>query len=173
MVANRHRNTPTTAKLIEQTAAPLTTLTTTIRSTPFAATTVIQARTTRIVRKKIQRTPVISRKPIPSTTTAKIETSSEILDEEVASVLPALTSVMPRQTQLPSTRAIQTFSQSSNLIETSSNPTTSFEKILEHQYKIKGLDKDYEDEKVEEDEKLIGVLGSQVSLTVLYCSMVL
>lgn len=91
-------------------------------------------------------------------------------DEEIASVLPALTSVKPRK-NLIFNDTINDFHHKEpveyNHIETTSlkdNQENSFEKILEHQYKIKGLDKDYEDEPLEEDEKLIGVLGSQVKL---------
>jgi hypothetical protein len=142
------------------------------------------------VRKKIHRTPVVNRRVIATTTEAnEIKTSTnndvnnnsidynkiskeEQFNEEIGGILPALTSVMPRKTQAPvfehSTHAIKSIDFEPNVVETSSikpSLTTSFEKILEHQYKIKGLDKDYEDEKLEEEEeeeKLIGVLGSQV-----------
>jgi hypothetical protein len=81
---------------------------------------------------------------------------------------------MPRKTPAPiyidsATRSVKTFPPT---IQTSTlRPTTSFDEILEHQFKIKGLDKDYVDDKFErfgnqqpeEEEKLIGVLGSQVS----------
>jgi len=88
-------------------------------------------------------------------------------DEEIASILPALTSVRPRKPSSNNSLNIdhQSDSLAINHIEGTSineNTPNSFDKILEHQYKIKGLDKDYEDEKIEEDEKLIGVLGSQV-----------
>lgn len=43
--------------------------------------------------------------------------------------------------------------------------SNSYEKILEHQYKIKGIDISEED--TFEDEKLIGVLGSEVTPKIL------
>jgi hypothetical protein len=105
-----------------------------------------------------------------TTTTKPMILKSTINDEfneEIASVLPALTSVRPRKPSINNTlnNDYQSNSLVINHIDTTStneNAPNSFDKILEHQYKIKGLDKDYEDEKVEEDEKLIGVLGSQV-----------
>lgn len=134
--------------------------------------------TAKIIRRKlISRTPPLSRR---TTTTPETEisknSSSENLDDAVVSVLPALTSV---NTQRPAhlignlTRTrIQPF-----LVETvettTPKETTAFDQILLHQYKIKGLDKDYDEEKMErdtnlqeEDEKLIGVLGSQVCIQI-------
>lgn len=68
-------------------------------------------------------------------------------------------------------RGISTIQPLVHETSTTKQTATSFDQILQHQYKIKGLDKDFEDEKFdryenhqEEDEKLIGVLGSQVIL---------
>lgn len=154
-----------------------------IRTTVSPITASEKPKTTpRVVRRKlISRTPPLSRRTqeittLPSTTTSSTTQSPEIysnesLDEDVASILPALTSVKPRKTSIShdsDTKVISTIQPI--LYETSTlKPTTTFDQILQHQYKIKGLDKDYEDEKFEryenhqeEDEKLIGVLGSQV-----------
>jgi hypothetical protein len=90
-------------------------------------------------------------------TESSLKILDDSLDDSVASVLPALTSV---SVQKPSVIS-ENVSKTSNL--------TTFDQILQHQYKIKGLDKDYEDERYDqyekhqkENEKLIGVLGSQV-----------
>lgn len=138
--------------------------------------------TPRVFRRKlISRTPPLSRRTqqvtAPSSTTTTSTQipaiySNESIDDEVASILPALTSAKPRKPSFSfdvATKAITTIQPT--FIDTStSKPTTTFDQILQHQYKIKGLDKDYEDEKFEryenhqgEDEKLIGVLGSQVN----------
>lgn len=97
--------------------------------------------------------------------------SSEGLDEEIASVLPALTSVKPRKTLVAYNNSA-TYPITLNHIEATplkNSEVNSFDKILEHQYKIKGLDKDYEDETTEaEDEKLIGVMGSQVIFKLIF-----
>lgn len=95
----------------------------------------------------------------PSTTT-QIPLEFNSSDEGVLSVLPALIGSTTKS-------RVQPFlSEASTDASTFQDPTT-FDEILQHQYKIKGLDKDYEDEKFEnhqeENEKLIGVLGSQVS----------
>lgn len=174
----------------------------TTAATPARTTTSLNEipKTTRRVlkRKLFSRTPPLTRRQpqvittsIPETTTTatttKITTttlppesvnysSENFDDEEISSILPALTSVRPRKTPAPifidpATRSLKTFPPPPiQLVETSTlRPTTTFDQILEHQYKIKGLDKDFEEEKLEryanhqeEDDKLIGVLGSQV-----------
>ncbi|CAH1711931.1 unnamed protein product [Chironomus riparius] len=152
------------------------------------STTTLRPRTTRVVRKRvssINRRVLTTAEYVPTTlapfttelTTTLTTTNPVIIkysindefDEEIASILPALTSVRPRKPSSNNTLNIdhQSDSLAINHIEgTSNNENTSnsFDKILEHQYKIKGLDKDYEDEKIDEDEKLIGVLGSQVKV---------
>lgn len=166
-------------------------MTTPISTTSLkTSTTVIRPRTTRVVRKRVSssinnRRVLTTAEYIPTTlapstiesTTFEITTTKPVeikssftdeIDEEIASILPALTSVRPRKPSSNNSLNIdhQSDSLAINQIETTSlneNIPNSFDKILEHQYKIKGLDKDYEDEKNEEDEKLIGVLGSQVS----------
>lgn len=113
----------------------------------------------------------IMRKPIPTTTKAQATTKNyeqfiEVIDDEVAGVLPALTSVKPRKTLRPvveaTTRALQTAQKNQLEVEKKvDRQQSSFDKILEQQYKIKGIDVNDEDS-YEEDERLIGVLGSQV-----------
>ncbi|KAG5679148.1 hypothetical protein PVAND_008739 [Polypedilum vanderplanki] len=191
-VTIRARNPLTSRRTTDATTLPATT--TSVKTSPVFLTT-NRPRTTRIVRKRITntattpgKTVTVSTTPqttIPSTTTTSlsktsrfpvIEQFSNELDDEVASILPALTSVRPRKAPQPVTvinsdiathRALKTIPITPIQIETSSIksiPTTTFDKILEHQYKIKGLDVDFEEEKVEEEEKLIGVLGSQVKV---------
>lgn len=170
----------------------------TTTATPARTTTSlneIQKTTRRVLKRKLfSRTPPLSRRQPPVITTSIPETTTTIKiitttlppekvenyssenfdDEEISSILPALTSVRPRKTPAPifidpATRSLKTFPPF-QLDETSTlRPTTTFDQILEHQYKIKGLDKDFEEEKLEryanhqeEDDKLIGVLGSQV-----------
>lgn len=169
--------------------SPITTssqATTTVSpKTPSIFFTTNRSRTTRIVRKRVTGIVAANRR-IASTTSTPIATTSSTttttstteivpffsndLDYDVASVFSALTSVRPRKTQIvninSATRSLKTVTAAPLINETSSlktPPTTTFDKILEHQYKIKGLDKDYQEEKVEDEEKLIGVLGSQVS----------
>jgi hypothetical protein len=161
---NRTRVVPTRSTTIKPRTTELITTTT----TPFRTTTELTTRvpTTRVVRRKIAR-PVTTRKPETTTTTTEIPISNETLDDEIASILPALTSVKPRKQPIDtSTRAVSIVA---NNIETSSikvNPTTtSIDEIIEHQNKIKGIITDY-DENNEKDEKLIGVMGSQVMLII-------
>lgn len=97
--------------------------------------------------------------------TRNYEQFSEEFDEEVGGVLPALTSVNPKKTFRPSsestTKAVKTIQQNQLEFEQKAERRpTSFDEILEQQYKIKGLD--ISSEETYEDEKLIGVLGSQV-----------
>lgn len=112
------------------------------------------------------RNPNIFRKA--QTTTRNYEQFSEVIDDDIASVLPALTSVKPRRTSKPvlletTTRALPKVQP--NQIQ-ALEPTkferkpSSFDEILQQQYKIKGID--VSEENYEEDERLIGVLGSQV-----------
>lgn len=162
-------------------------MTTPISSIIKTSTTTLRPRTTRVVRKRVSSTinrrilttaeyipttlaPITTESIIYIKTTNPMVTESSVkydFDEEIASILPALTSVRPRKPSSNNSLNIdhQSDSLAINHIEATSineNTPNSFDKILEHQYKIKGLDKDYEDEKIEEDEKLIGVLGSQV-----------
>ncbi|CRK95523.1 CLUMA_CG008992, isoform A [Clunio marinus] len=109
----------------------------------------------------------------PSTTTTLSSTRAEINSEhltesleEISSILPAISSVQPRKT----TKHIETTTQvlekvQPNRVEQLENKfeSNSFDKILKQQYKIKGLDVDSE-ESYDDDERLIGVLGSQVKV---------
>ena len=137
------------------------------------------------MRRKITRNPsLVSTTKIPSTvkfqttarTTTTLETTtqnyeqfSEGIDDEIAGVLPALTSAKPRKTFKPvtveaTTRVLQRVEPNQFLVEEKverKQTQTSFDKLLEQQYKIKGLDISDEDS-YEDDERLIGVLGSQV-----------
>lgn len=113
--------------------------------------------------------------------------SSEEINEEIASVLPAITSARPRHQQKNSPQSATnqntnqfTFDSSNegfvpfipNYIESTAQPLIreqqqqqhpSYEQYLKQQYKIKGLDIESNEEATyNEDEKLIGVLGSQV-----------
>lgn len=182
--AVRNRNTFTPRTSIQTTAVP-------IERTTIATTTLSERPTTRVVRRKlVSRTPPLSRRaqvvtsPVPTTTTTTTSTTTQkpeiyenFDDEEIASILPALTSVMPRRTPSPPSiidTHIDTKSIQIPIHEDTSTvrPTTTFDQILEHQYKIKGLDKDFEEDRIEQqhyknhqmddDDKLIGVLGSQV-----------
>lgn len=146
----------------------------TFPSTTVTTTTTVQAKATRkSVRRKITRNPNATKKA-PETTLKNYEEFSSEIDEKVASVLPAITSVRPRQSSLrvPTTRqlnietstlTLQNFQP--NEIEDfhqiqQKNPS-SFDEILKQQYKIKGIDVT-SGENFSEDERLIGVLGSQV-----------
>lgn len=116
------------------------------------------------MRRKITRNPTLTTKA--QTTTKNYEQFSETIDDEVAGVLPALTSVKPRKTFRPvieaTTLALQTAQPIQPEVEQKvERQPSSFDKILEQQYKIKGIDVNDEDS-YEEDERLIGVLGSQV-----------
>jgi hypothetical protein len=113
-------------------------------------------------------------KPVTTTTAKNYEAFSEEIDE-IASVLPALTSARPRPSPIrPQTTSRQlNIEQTTQLIQNlqqneiedfqqiqQKNPS-SFDEILKQQYKIKGIDMTSE-ENYGEDERLIGVLGSQV-----------
>lgn len=120
------------------------------------------------MRRKITRNPTLTTKA--QTKTKNYEQFTEVIDDEVAGVLPALTSVKPRKTFRPviesTTRALQTVTPNHNQLKENEQKAeerkqSSFDKILEQQYKIKGIDVNDEDS-YEEDERLIGVLGSQV-----------
>jgi hypothetical protein len=110
-----------------------------------------------------------STKIIETSSTPNYEHFSEGINDEVAAVLPALTSTKPRKAIPPvtivemTTRALHSSPPNQIQFEQKFYPNTpnSFDKILEQQYKIKGIDPD-SDENYEEDERLIGVLGSQV-----------
>lgn len=187
----RNRTSVFTRKVTRLITDATTPLSTTVLTT---TSTTLRPRTTRIVRKRVstarrvltttESAPILSVAPLKKSTTVKsiktttseppIEISSLSsnygLDDEIASVLPALTSVKPRKTLIFNDSLVKDFHHKDavvyNHIESTSvkdDSENSFDKILEHQYKIKGLDKDYEDENLEEDEKLIGVLGSQVN----------
>lgn len=161
------------------TRPPTTTTTTTLQPTEMPKVS------RKTLRRKITRNPNQTTPRVQTTSTAKAQTApttttttttkkpttskayeqfSEIIDDEIAGVLPALTSAKPRKPLRPAyettTRALQLpFNQLEKEQKFRPSPT-SFEKILEHQYKIKGLD--ISSEETYEDDKLIGVLGSQV-----------
>lgn len=155
-VVVRNRNSPTRA-------TPKTTpfTTTAISTTPTQQT---PRATRKTVRRKITRNPNVTTR---KATTQNYEQFSDIIDDDIASVLPALTSVKPRRVSKPvvaetTTRALPKVQP--NQIQTlepkfERKPST-FDEILEQQYKIKGID--VSEENYEEDERLIGVLGSQV-----------
>lgn len=165
----RNRNSITRAT----TAAPPTTSNKPVTELPKAIR--------KVMRRKITRNPTLTTR-VPSTTRLQTTTSttttepttpnyeqfSEGIDDEIAGVLPALTSAKPRKTFTPTvieatTRALQQIQPNQFLVEekVERKQQTQFDKLLEQQYKIKGLDISDEDS-YEEDERLIGVLGSQV-----------
>lgn len=144
----------------------------------------------KVMRRKITRNPVILTTTTTSTTTAPTTTTvrttttavevttqnyeqfSEGIDDETAGVLPALTSVKPRRTfKTIATSTTDAEATTRGFAQTQPNQffaeekvekqKTSFDKLLEQQYKIKGLDIS-DEESYEDDERLIGVLGSQV-----------
>ena len=135
--------------------------------------TTVQAKATRkSVRRKVTRNPNATKK-VPLTTIKSYEEFSSEIDDKVASVLPALTSVRPRQSSLriPSTRQLNIETSTFNVQnfqpneiedfhQIQQNPS-SFDELLKQQYKIKGIDVTSE-ENFSDDERLIGVLGSQV-----------
>jgi hypothetical protein len=169
----RNRNSPTKR-----------TVTTTTQPTTIAPITEAAKTSRKVVRRKNTRNPNAVRKtnsptPAPTTTTSKPTTTkasttlnyelfTEVIRDEIASNLAALTSVKPsrriiRPVVESTTRALQT--QQPNNIEIVEKKEdfkpSSFDDLLQQQYKIKGLDINSE-EHYEEDERLIGVLGSQV-----------
>lgn len=181
VVRNRNRNNP------RQPVVTVTSSTSTV-----SPATIVQRKT---VRRKITRIPTTS--TLRTTTTPPTTTTfatklpefvnSNEFDDDVASVLPAITSAQPRRRphetstksfQLaplieyevirqvdPPKFASQATPQAEQLNfnkQVISQPdSNSYEKILEHQYKIKGID--ISEEETYEDEKLIGVLGSEVN----------
>jgi hypothetical protein len=113
-------------------------------------------------------------KRVQTTTVKNYEEISEEIDE-IASVLPALTSARPRPAPLrpqttsrqfnieTTTNVIQNFqpNEIEDFKQIQQQSPNSFDEILKQQYKIKGIDETSE-ENYGEDERLIGVLGSQV-----------
>lgn len=152
VVRNRNRSPLTTIKPASiQTEIPPTEVTKTTRKT---------------LRRKITRTTTIK----TQSSTQNYDQFNGEIDDEIFGVLPALTSAKPRKPLRPvletTTRALKTLppNQSTTQVEQeqkNKNDAASFDKLLQHQYKIKGLDINDEDS-YEEDERLIGVLGSQV-----------
>lgn len=133
------------------------------RTTEAAATTRIEKTTrapTTTTTKK-----VITTTEIPSMIQQDYGKFSDEFSDDIASVLPALTSAQPRRpVRIESTtRALALAQQPNQLFELEpkeQRKQSSFDEILEQQYKIKGID--ISSEERYEDEKLIGVLGSQV-----------
>lgn len=131
--------------------------------------------TSRYVRRKILSriqsiNPTTQESILITTTTKKIPFKNfSDIDDDIASILPALTSTKPRKT----TNAFATYAKVTNKPPVNETLTNySFDQILQHQYKIKGLNEDFENEKFDtvykksnekEQEKFIGLLGSQVS----------
>lgn len=120
------------------------------------------------VRRKITRNPNPTKNVQTTTTVKSYEQFSEGIDDDIASILPALTSAKPRsplripttrQLAETTTRAVQN-PQSNKIFDFQQRNPSSFDNILQQQYKIKGID--VSEENYEEDERLIGVLGSQV-----------
>jgi hypothetical protein len=147
--------------------AIITTIATTIQATELPKVT----RT--FLRRKITRNPNGPKKA-QTTTIKNYEQFSEGIDDDIASILPALTSAKPRQPppRPPTTRQLNIESSTHAVQNSQPNQIedlqpkqhrkpSSFDEILQQQYKIKGIDVSSE-ENYEEDERLIGVLGSQV-----------
>lgn len=174
----RRQTTPRTTTEAPTTTEKITTLRTTQRPTTTKTTTTTTTTTS---------TPPTTLHP----TLYQIASSEEVNDE-LASVLPAITSARPRQQQHPKNQPKAanhqynnqfTFDSSSegfvpfipNYIESTAQPLVreqqqppqsqqpTYEQYLKQQFKIKGLDIESTEEAMyNEDEKLIGVLGSQV-----------
>lgn len=120
-----------------------------------------------------------------TTTTERAVASSEEVSDDVANILPAITSARPRPNYKNQSSFVQpnqhfTFDSSTegfvpfipNFLESTAESLTreqvpsTYDQYLQQQYKIKGLDVESQEEEqasYNEDEKLIGVLGSQVS----------
>lgn len=151
------RSPTSTTSAASTTKVEKTTTTTRLPSTTRTSTTT-----------KIQTTTKIpTTTEIPSTTPPDYEKFSEEFSDDIASILPALTSAKPRKTSPTvveeTTRALKQVQQNNWDFEPKEEQKqSSFDKILEQQYKIKGID--ISSEENYEDEKLIGVLGSQVCL---------
>lgn len=145
---------------------PATTTTTIVTTFP---TTQLPKTIKKSVRRKITRIPNSDPKSVQTTTTVKnYEQFSEGIDDDIASILPALTSAKPRPPlRVPTTRQLTETTtrgvqdpQSNKIDDFQQRNPSSFDNILQQQYKIKGID--VSEENYEEDERLIGVLGSQV-----------
>lgn len=153
-VVLRSRNKLTTEKL----SSPRLKLTT---ETPKVTRRVLRRKITKTETTRVPTT-TASATRATSKTTNNYQHFSQEIDDEVASILPAITSAKPRKTTKPTliettTRTLENFTPKVDKI-------SSFDDILEHQYKIKGIDMNsYEN--YDQDERLIGVLGSQVLLT--------
>lgn len=147
------------------------TRTTTAKPTTLP-TTELPKLTRKVMRRKITRNPNVTRKV--QTTTVNYERFSEGIDDELASVLPALTTARPRKPFKPAkeitTQAAPKLQPNriEETVQKVDRKPSSFDEILQQQYKIKGIDVSSE-ENYEEDERLIGVLGSQVCCCQLKC----
>lgn len=115
------------------------------------------------LRRKVTRNPISTTQAptAPPAPPKNYDQFSDVIDDDIAGVLPALTSAKPRKTS-PNveTSTLKLPFINFEPVQTIDPALNSFDKILEHQYKIKGLDISSEETYV--DEKLIGVLGSQV-----------
>lgn len=151
----------------------------TIKPAPFTTNqpTTEQTKVTRkTLRRKIPKNPNALKKVITSTATTTTTTttlqSDPFNDAELTNVLSALTSARPRKPTLSkpveeTTRKFQSLQPNKieHLEMKAERKPSSFDEILEQQYKIKGIDVS---ETYEDDERLIGVLGSQVIYYVIY-----
>lgn len=136
-------------------------------------TTELPKITRRVTRRKIQKNPSGLRKvsSTTTTTTQNYEQFSDVIDDDIASVLPAITSAKPRRPSKPiletTPRAFSTTQQ--NKIEAfvpKFEPKQSyFDELVQHQNAIKGIDVN-SGENYEDNERLIGVLGSQVKISI-------
>lgn len=154
------------------TRSPITRTTAATKTTSKKIEKTTTSETTRLPSPtKIQTTTKIAATTeIPSTIPPDYEKFSEEFSDDIASVLPALTSAKPRK---PSTTFIEATTRALKQVQPKwefepkeERKQSSFDEILEQQYKIKGID--ISSEENYEDEKLIGVLGSQVCLTELF-----
>lgn len=170
-------------RLVVRNRSSVTRATTTLPPTTQPPTTIkpnqVHKALRKVMRRKITRNPIpatqapttlrIQTTPIVETTTTIYEQFGEVIDDEIGGVLPALTSVKPRKTFKPApveatTRVLQPVAPNQLLVQEKPDPKqTQFDKLLQQQYKIKGLD--ISDEDSYEDERLIGVLGSQVCVS--------
>lgn len=158
-------------RLVIRNRISVTRTTTTTPAPPPATTktakpTVLPKATRKVMRRKITRIPNLTTKT--EATTKNYEQFIEVIDDEIAGVLPALTSAKPRKSFRPATTLIESTTRALLTLQPNQfeeqkveRKQSSFDKILEQQYKIKGIDVNDEDS-YEEDERLIGVLGSQV-----------
>lgn len=139
-------------------------------TTPPPTTTTEFIELPKVSRKTLRRK--VTRNPIPTTQAPtappaplkSYDQFSDVIDDDIAGVLPALTSAKPRKSLPVVETSTLTLPPQPFInfepVQTIDPALNSFDKILEHQYKIKGLD--ISSEETYEDEKLIGVLGSQV-----------